>query len=87
MVPPQTRGRGRGEDELGVYIERQLANGRNLFDVLGDRSVWAKLEDHPLLLSRVARDEGALSALTRDRVGAAGSQTPRGALGEVLPKS
>jgi hypothetical protein len=54
MVPPQTRGRGRGEDELGVYIERELQNGRNLFDVLGDRKVWAELEDDPLLISRVA---------------------------------
>jgi hypothetical protein len=54
MVPPQTRGRGRGEDALGAYIERELENGRNLFDVLGDRNVWSELEDDPLLLSRVA---------------------------------
>src|SRR4051812_41235459 len=54
MVPPQMRGRGRGEDELGDYIERELKNGRNLFDVLGDRNVWAELEDDPLLISRVA---------------------------------
>src|SRR2546421_6799628 len=53
MVPPQTRGRGRGEDELGLYIERELETGRNLFDVLGDRIVWTKLEDDPLLLSRI----------------------------------
>src|SRR4051794_8350085 len=39
MVPPQTRGRGRGEDELGSYIERELQKDRNLFDVLGDRTI------------------------------------------------
>ena len=39
MVPPQTRGRGRGEDELGAYIERELQDGRNLFDVLGDGTI------------------------------------------------
>ena len=54
MVPPQERGHGRGEDELGVYIEREVENGRSLFDVLGDRHVWAELEDDPLLISRVA---------------------------------
>ena len=54
MVPPQTRGHGRGEDALGEYIERELENGRNLFDVLGDRNVWSELEDDPLLISRAA---------------------------------
>jgi hypothetical protein len=60
MVPPQTRGRGRGEDELGLYIERELETGRNLFDVLGDRIVWTKLEDAPLQVSRILpkRDGG-----------------------------
>ena len=62
MVPPQTRGRGRGEDELSLYIERELETGRNLFDVLGDRNVWTKLEDDPLLLSRVLpKSEGGVA--------------------------
>jgi hypothetical protein len=40
MVPPQTRGRGRGDgDDLGTYIERELEKDRNLFDVLGDSSI------------------------------------------------
>jgi hypothetical protein len=39
MVPPQTRGRGRGEDGLSAYIERELQKDRNLFDVLGDRTI------------------------------------------------
>jgi hypothetical protein len=39
MVPPQTRGRGRGEDGLAAYIERELKKDRNLFDVLGDRTI------------------------------------------------
>jgi hypothetical protein len=62
MVPPQTRGRGRGEDALGVYIERELKTGRSLFDVLGDRTVWSKLEDDPRLLSRVIpKSEGGVA--------------------------
>src|SRR3954447_3987734 len=62
MVPPQTRGRGRGEDELSLYIEQELETGRNLFDVLGDRNVWTKLEDDPLLLSRVLpKSEGGVA--------------------------
>ena len=62
MVPPQTRGRGCGEDELGLYIERELETGRNLFDVLGDRNVWTKLEDDPLLLSRILpKSEGGVA--------------------------
>ena len=62
MVPPQTRGRGRGEDEIEGYIERELENGRSLFDVLGDRTVWTKLEDDPLLISRVVpKSEGGVA--------------------------
>jgi hypothetical protein len=62
MVPPQTRGRGRGEDELGDYIERELEAGRSLFDVLGDRTVWSKLEGDPRLLSRVLpKSEGGVA--------------------------
>jgi hypothetical protein len=62
MVPPQTRGRGRGEDELGAYIERELETGRSLFDVLGDRTVWSKLEQDPRLLGRVLpKSEGGVA--------------------------
>jgi hypothetical protein len=45
-----------------MYIEQELETGRNLFDVLGDRTVWSKLEDDPLLLSRVIpKSEGGVA--------------------------
>ena len=61
MVPPQTRGRGRGEDAVGLYIERELESGRSLFDVLGDRTVWTKLEDDLRPFGRVLpKSEGGV---------------------------
>jgi hypothetical protein len=53
--------------ELRDYIGRELDRGRNLFDVLGDPHVWARFEEDPLLLSKVARDERVMSALAKDQ--------------------
>ncbi|MFL5870622.1 MAG: hypothetical protein ACJ75R_06040, partial [Solirubrobacterales bacterium] len=62
MVPPQTRGRGRGDDELGLYIEQEVESGRTLFDVLGDTPVWSKLEEDPRLFGRVlSKSEGGVA--------------------------
>jgi hypothetical protein len=48
---------------VGSYVATNLYEGRSLFDVLTDEYVELRRDDHPDLLSALARDEVVVRAL------------------------
>jgi hypothetical protein len=47
---------GRPVNDVAIYVATHLLDGRALFDVLDDRFVADRLDEHPFLLDELARD-------------------------------
>jgi hypothetical protein len=47
---------GRPVNDVAVYVATHLLEGRALFDVLADRFVSDRIDEHPFLLDELARD-------------------------------
>lgn len=49
--------------DVGVYVATHLLAGRSLFDVLEDRFITERLDEHPYLLDELTRDFSVMQVM------------------------
>ena len=56
---------GHATGDVAVYVATHLLDGRRLFDILTDRFVAVRIDEHPFLLDDLARDPVVRGVVSR----------------------